>query len=71
MSTDGDLLKNLIAKFIVFVSYLQNYIGCLSDGLLIFNGCSDSLLILLVVSFDDLLYRQENICLKFIRSFFF
>ena len=66
MSTDGQFLKNKIAKFNSvgdsFGLLYKNFIGCLSDSLLIFIGCrSDSLLILLVVGFDDQVYRQENI----------
>ena len=70
MSTGGQFYKNRIAKFSSGDSS-----GLLSTKILLavfqiavwyFIGCRfDSLLILLVVSFDDLSYHQKNIRLKF------
>ena len=62
--------ENQIAKFSCF----EDSSGLLSTKILLavfqnffdFIGCrSNSLLVVLVDGFDDLSYRQENICSKF------
>ena len=72
VSTDDNFLKNYIAKFcsvgdssgLLFTKIL---LAVFQIAFWFFIGYrSGSLLILLVVGFHDLSYRQENICCKFI-----
>ena len=60
-------LLNSVVLEIVLVSYLQkNLLAVFQIAVWFVIGChSDSLLILLVVGFDDLSHRQENIRSKF------